>query len=117
MKYKLERIQSLLKREILTLLSKKVVNDPRVPLSINISKITVSRDLHYAHIYFTVIGNDQYKKDAIAGLNHSAGFIQKNIGVDLELKYTPKIEFRYDELYEKAEQVDTLINSINEAQS
>ncbi len=112
MKYKLERIQNLLKREILILLSKGVINDPRVPNSINITRISVSKDLHYAHIHFTVFGTIEFKNNVLLGLNHCSGFIQKNIGHDLELKYTPKIEFRYDENYEKAEEVNKMLDNL-----
>lgn len=97
----------------MTVLTNKTLKDPRIPQIITITKITLSKDLHYCHLYFTIFGNDKEKTRALNGLNSATGFIQKKIGESLDLRYTPKIEFRYDYKDEKAYKVDEILHTLS----
>jgi ribosome-binding factor A len=61
-----------------------------------------------------MIGNDADKSKAISGLNSAAGFFQKIIGEKLQLRFTPKIEFRFDEKEEEAFRVYNLLKKIED---
>ena len=111
MKFKQERIKKLITQEIMRLVAEKTLKDPRIPDFITVTHITLSKDLHYCHIYISIL-NDCNIKTTIDGLNSAKGFIQKQIADVLALKYTPKIEFRYDEQEEKAYKVDKLLSNI-----
>lgn len=113
MTHKIERIKKLIKNEILRIISQHELKDPRIPSIITITKITLSQDLHYCHIYFSFYGEQNNKNKAVIGLNSASGYLQKNIAERLKLKYTPKIEFRYDENEEKAYKVDQLLNNLS----
>jgi len=111
MKYKMERIKTLITREIMSIVVKGDVKDPRIPKMFTITNITVSKDLHYCHIYFSMIGNTDVKT-ALAGFNSASPFFQKELGERLKFKFTPKIEFRYDETEEKADNLDKIFKTI-----
>ena len=89
------------------------VKDPRIPELMTITKISLSKDLHYCHLFFTIIGNDKKNNEALKGLNSAAGFIQKHIASTLNLTYTPTIQFRYDEKDEKAYKIDSLLDELS----
>ncbi|MBP7553432.1 MAG: 30S ribosome-binding factor RbfA [Spirochaetes bacterium] len=112
MKYKLDRIKNLIIQEIMRALTSGAVKDPRVPKIMTITDISLSKDLHYCHLYFTMIGEEKDRKQAILGLNSAKGFFQKIISENLNIRFTPKIEFRYDEKEDEALRIDNIIENI-----
>jgi len=112
MKYKEERIKKLIVEEILKIIVNREVKDPRISTLLTVTNITLSKDLHYCHLYFTVIGSESDRKKTLSGLNSAAPFFQKLIGERLKLRFTPKIEFRYDEEVEKAYRVDKILSEL-----
>lgn len=112
MKYKIERLKKILKKEIMRIISEQILTDPRIPDFLTITKVSISKDLHYCHLFFSMLGNQKKRDNAVHGLNSAAGFIQKIIAQRLALKYTPKIEFRYDQQEEEANKVDQLLNNL-----
>lgn len=113
MNYKIDRIQKLIRNEVSKIISEKTLSDPRIPNFLTITKIKISKDLHYCHIYFSMFEDDNKKKLAVSGLNNACGYIQKILAERLNLKYTPKLEFRYDIEDDKAYKVDQILNSIS----
>lgn len=93
-------------------LTSGAVKDPRVPKIMTITDISLSKDLHYCHLYFTMIGEEKDRKQAILGLNSAKGFFQKIISENLNIRFTPKIEFRYDEKEDEALRIDNIIENI-----
>ncbi len=112
MKYKLDRIKNLIIQEIMRAITSGAVKDPRVPKIMTITDISLSKDLHYCHLYFTMIGEEKDRKQAILGLNSAKGFFQKIISENLNIRFTPKIEFRYDEKEDEALRIDYIIENI-----
>ena len=88
------------------IITNREVKDPRIPDIMTITKINISKDLHYCHLYFTMIGDDNKRNKALIGLNSASGFFQKLIASRIDLRYTPKIEFKYDENEVKAYKID-----------
>lgn len=114
MKYKIERIKKLILQEVMSILTAHTLTDPRIPEFITITRLSLSKDLHYCHLYFSTLNKDTNISNAIQGLNSASGFIQKIIAEKLSLKYTPKIEFRFDENEQKAFEVDNLLYKLSE---
>jgi len=112
MKYKLDRIKNLIIQEIMSTITSGAVKDPRIPKIMTITDISLSKDLHYCHLYFTMIGEEKDRKQAILGLNSAKGFFQKIISENLNIRFTPKIEFRYDEKEDEALRIDNIIENI-----
>ena len=95
------------------IIASKELNDPRIPEFMTIHKISLSKDLHYCHLYFSMIGDNSQKNKALNGLNSASGFLQKILAKRLALKFTPKIEFRYDNEEEKAYKIDKILDSLS----
>ena len=88
------RVGDLILREIADLLMTKV-KDPRVKKT-TLTGIIVSKDLRYARVFYSLIGEEQEILEAQKGLDSARGFIKREIGLRMDLKYIPDIVFRHD---------------------
>ena len=108
-----EKIKRSIEKEIMKLIVSGAIKDPRVPTLLTITKVTLSADKHYSHIYFSLNGTKQAKELAVKGLNNAKGFIQAQLAEKLKLRFTPKIEFRIDPFEEKANRVDAILDLLS----
>lgn len=106
---RLSRISEEIKREV----SEIILNglkDPRLPKLISVVSLNVTRDLRYAKVYVSVLGNDEEKKNAIEGLKSAAGFIRREVGHRIQLRYTPELQFELDNSIEHGVYMTKLID-------
>ena len=89
----------------------KGLKDPRIGF-VTITGVKVTDDLHLATIYFTVIGSDEEKSATGKGLNSARGYIRKEMGRNLRMRYVPDIAFRYDESVEYGNRIESLLKEI-----
>jgi len=106
---RINRITEEVKREIGNIIQNEI-KDPRLPEFVSVTSVNVTRDLKYAKVYVSVLGNDENKKNAIAALKSAAGFIRHEIGQRLKLRYTPEIHFELDNSIEHGIYISKLIN-------
>jgi len=88
------RVGDLVLREVADLLSKKV-KDPRVS-GVTLTGIHMSNDLRHAKIFFSHIGEEEEVRRAQSGLESAKGFIKREIGTRIEIRYVPEISFVHD---------------------
>jgi ribosome-binding factor A len=102
-------------REVLSAHLAAGLKDPRIGF-VTVTGVETSPDLRNARVYFSVLGDDAARDDALAGLRHSRGFLQALINTELHMKRTPHLEFIYDTTSERAARLSRLIDeSIAEA--
>lgn len=90
----------------------KGLKDPRIGF-VTITAVEVSDDLRLAKVYFTVIGSDEEKKAAQAGLDSSRSFLRREMGKQMKMRYVPEIIFRYDTSLEYGNRIDSLLKDIS----
>ena len=105
------RVADQLQRELAAILLRKI-KDPRLE-SLTISGVKVTDDLRLARVYYVIRGDESQRDEALAGLNKAKGFIRREIGQALKLKYVPDLEFFYDNSFDYAERIETLIQKIH----
>src|SRR5512137_2328186 len=98
--------------ELVSELLIKGLKDPRIGF-VTITGVKITDDLHLATVYFTVIGSDEEKKATGQGLQSARGFIRKELGKSLHMRYVPELIFRYDESVEYGSRIETLLKEIN----
>lgn len=98
--------------ELVSALLLKGVKDPRIGFT-TITGVKVSDDLHLATIFFSVIGSDEEKKSTESGLNSARGFIRRELGKSLRMRYVPDVLFRYDESVDYGQRIDTLLDELH----
>ncbi len=91
----------------------KGLKDPRIGFA-TITGVKVTDDLHLATIYFTVIGSAEERSATEKGLNSARGYIRKEMGKSLRMRYVPDLIFRYDESVEYGSRIESLLKEITE---
>jgi len=102
-----KQVSSLIQRELSDLLGKKV-SDPRLDFA-TITAVEISPDLRQAHIFVSVMGNQQ---EAMEGLDHAASFLRRELSSRLALRYMPELTFHLDDSLERGERIDQLLEEI-----
>lgn len=105
--------------EIRRIISELLLNglkDPRINSMTSVNSVEVTRDLSYAKIYISVLGNEEEKNDTIDGLNSAKGFIRKTLASNLDIRYIPQPIFILDESIEEGIRMSKLIDDINRNQ-
>lgn len=65
-----------------------------------------------ARIYFTVFGDQKNVKDAERGLMRAKGFMRSHIAKTLNLRFTPALQFKYDDIADKVAELDEIFQDI-----
>ena len=105
-----ERIAEEIRKEVATMLFGEI-HDPRIGF-VTITKAQVSKDLRQAKVYFSMIGNDEEKEKTMEGLQSASGYMRREIGKRLKLRYFPEITFKFDDSLEYASRIEKIIKEI-----
>jgi ribosome-binding factor A len=108
-----KRINHAIRREISELLLRQV-NDPRIKGFISVTEVDVSPDLAQARVSISVMGSEEEKVAIFEGLAAASGFIRRELGARLRLRYTPKLIFERDDNIERGERLLNLIEQVAE---
>ena len=88
------------------------VKDPRVSgTMISVTKVETTPDLRYAKVYVSFLVEDK-ANDAMKGLKSAAGWLRREVGNDLKLRYTPEIMWALDDSITYGARLLSLINSL-----
>ena len=71
------------------------MNDPRITGTYAVTRADVTRDLRWAKVYVSVLEDDK-AGDMIKGLKKAAGYIRHELGLRVDLRYTPELLFERD---------------------
>jgi ribosome-binding factor A len=84
------------------------IADPRL-VNVRITRVRMTKDLRIAYVYFHMYDTtDELKLSAASGLESAKGFLKREIGSALALKFVPDLKFFFDESIELCEKIDAL---------
>ncbi|HEX6178017.1 MAG TPA: 30S ribosome-binding factor RbfA [Thermoanaerobaculia bacterium] len=78
----------------------------------SITGVDVSPDLHYARVFISGL-KEAETKDIIRELQNARGRIRGFLGKRIRLRYTPELEFKYDEAPERGGRIEDLLAQLN----
>ncbi len=104
---RIDRVGSLIKMELGRLFLSRV-KDPRLGF-VTVTHVDISPDMKSARVYYSVLGDEKVKAESQKVLEKSAGFLQKEIAVHLKLRFTPKLQFRFDDTLDRGLEIDRLL--------
>lgn len=102
-------------KEISILLLDKV-KDPRVK-DVTITGIRLSNNLKHALVYFSVMGDDVLIERAKAGLDSAKGFLKRELGLRMQLRYVPDVTFLHDPSLKRGSDMERLFEKIRSSES
>ena len=105
-----ERVSDAVQQELAVLIRDEV-RDPRVGM-VSVTDVDVSRDLAYAKIHVTFVGDHSQKEidEAMGALNGASGYLRKLLAVCIKLRITPKLTFLFDESGRRGQHLSALID-------
>lgn len=110
MSIKINRIESMLVKEISYVLANEVKdNDIKF---VTVTAVKVTNDLSFAKVYVMVL--DMNKKDTtMKALNDAAGFIRSELFNRVDIRHIPELTFVYDESIEYGKKIEDKLKEIN----
>ena len=108
-----DRLNSLLK-EVISEVIKREVRNPHVTELMTVTRVQISKDLHYAKVFISVIGTEQDKIETIEALNSAAGFIAVQSSQKVVMRYFPELKFKLDDSVDKHMRIEELLGKITE---
>lgn len=105
-----DRLNEQLRQEV-SLLLRGEVRDPRVGL-VTITAVESSPELDHAKIYFTLLGDEAEKEEALVGLRSAASFLRRELGKRLHMRRIPELHFEVDRVLEQAGRIEDLLRQV-----
>lgn len=99
-----DRVGGQVRKELSELLVREV-RDPRLD-SVTIVGVTMTDDLRFARVYFSIGGGEDRRKDAIEGFKSAYGFLRRELSRRMKLRYMPELKFHYDVSFDRAERLN-----------
>ena len=89
------------------------VKDPRVQQGmISVTRVETTGDLRYAKVWLSVLGLKD-EKEFKRGLKSAAGWLRREMGNAMSLRYTPELVFEVDHSIEYGAHISQVINSLD----
>ena len=103
-------INEEIQKELSSLL--RTVKDPRVQdVMISITRVETTPDLRYAKVYVSFLEEGK-AKDAMKGLQSAGGWLRREVGNELKLRYTPELVWALDDSITYGAKMLELINNL-----
>ena len=104
------RINEEIQKELASLI--RNLKDPRVQdTMISITHVETTPDLRWAKVYVSFL-QEERAKDAMAGLKSAGGYLRRELGRALNLRYTPELNWALDDSITYGAKMLKLINSL-----
>ena len=79
---------------------------------ISVTRVETTGDLRYSKIWLSVMGLKS-EKEFKRGLKSASGWLRKELGASLNLRYTPELVFELDHSIEYGAHINEVINSLD----
>ncbi len=103
------RINEEIQRELAALIPN--VKDPRVTGMISVTAVETTPDLRYAKVYVSLLDKTG-AKDVLKGLRSASGWLRRELGGALALRYTPELSFVLDDSIDKGAHILELLRGL-----
>ena len=105
------RINEEIQRELASLL--RELKDPRVHKTmLSITRVETTPDLRYAKVYVSLL-DEEYTRETLAGLKSSSGYLRRELGRNLQLRYTPELQWQADDSITHGAHILDILSKLN----
>ena len=105
------RVNAEVQHELANLI-REGIKDPRIHPMTSVTGVEVAPDLKTCRAYISVLGDDEAKKNTIAGLKNPEAYIRRQLAKSINLRNTPEIRFILDESIEYGVTMSKLIDQV-----
>lgn len=105
------RINEEIQRELAGLL--RNLKDPRVQATmVSVTRVEATPDLRYAKVYVSFLEASK-AAEALRGLKSASGYLRRELGAALQLRYTPELQWQQDDSITRGAHMLELLGSLN----
>ena len=104
---RIEKLQELIKQEMGKMLLTDL-KDPRIGF-VTVTDVELTGDLRSAKIFVSIMGDDEQIKNSLEGLQSALGFIRREIGQRIKIRFTPEISFALDTSLDYGDHIQKLL--------
>ena len=104
------RINEEIQRELSALI--RSVKDPRVTGMVSVTAVETTPDLRYAKVFISVLDKSDCAQ-VLKGLKSASGWLRRELGRALQLRYTPELQFERDDSIDKGAHILDMLRDPN----
>ena len=105
------RINEEMQKELAALL--RQLKDPRVQKTmISITRVDTTSDLRYSKVFVSFLDKD-CAREGLQGLKSASGYLRRELGSRLQLRYTPELVFEIDHSIEYGAHISQMISELD----
>jgi ribosome-binding factor A len=105
-----DKVSEAIKREVSVMLTQEV-KDPGIHF-VTVTTVETADDLRHAKIFVSVLGDEETRKETMKGLERAKGYLRRELGQRLQLRYTPEIHFYLDKSIDHAMKIKGILNQL-----
>lgn len=110
MHHRQQRLGDLLREELSQLILREL-EDPRIGF-VTLTEVRMSGDLRHARVYVSVYGTEEEERQTLEALSHAEGFLKRQIGRRLHLRYVPDLTFVVDDTLKRSARIEALLEDL-----
>ena len=107
------RVSRQIQQELSDVIEREL-KDPRVGM-ITLTGVQMTPDLHTARVFFSRLGSAEEREESRRALEHAAGFLRRELGARLRLRYLPELRFFVDDSLDVSERISRILERDQEA--
>jgi glucose-6-phosphate isomerase len=106
----LKRVESLIKKNLMEIITYKL-KDPNVGF-VAINDVKVSSDLSYAKVFCSFLGSKNYNEAGIKALNNAKGYLRSELSKTLDTRKTPELSFIIDDSLDQGRKIEGILKRV-----
>ena len=111
--FRIDRISEEVRTAIDTAI--RTLNDPRIGGTYCVTRAEVTRDLRFAKVYISIL-EDEKADNMMKALKSAAGYLRREVGRNVNLRYTPELLFERDRNIAYGIHISELLRSVSPTQ-
>jgi ribosome-binding factor A len=105
-----DRVADQVRSELGLLLTREV-HDPGIGF-VTVTRVQVTADLQQARVFYTVLGDENARRNSERALERVVPFLRHKLGARLRFKRVPELKFLYDESIAGQDRIEQILNEI-----
>lgn len=107
------RISEEMRRSLSEIIQNRL-KDPRIPPLTSVSSVRVTRDLSFATVEVSVLGDEHIREEAIDGLENAKGFLKKELSKEIKIRSMPELLFKLDHSVDDRMNIEKLLHEMKD---
>lgn len=108
-----ERLAEEIREEVAAVIGRRL-KDPRIGF-VTVTRVELAHDLRNAKVMVGILGGQAERAKTLEGLRKAAGFVRREIGRRIRMRYVPELIFHFDVGLDATDRVARLLDEVERA--